>query len=105
MPYKHTKFKIPKKLDKRVKITDKDRDKIRELYAAGGTSHRKLAIEFGVSKRLIQFILNPEKHQENLDKRKERGGSKMYFNKDKHTDAMKKHRRYKQELFLEGELI
>jgi hypothetical protein len=44
---------------------------------------------FNVSRRLIQFILHPSKHQANLEARKERGGSKIYYKREKHTKAIK----------------
>jgi hypothetical protein len=63
-----------------------------------GSSQRKLALMFNVSRRLIQFILDPSKHQANLEARKERGGSKIYYKREKHTKATKEHRKYKTQL-------
>jgi len=63
-----------------------------------GSSQRKLALMFNVSRRLIQFILDPSKHQANLEARKERGGSKIYYKREKHTLAVKEHRKYKTKL-------
>jgi len=37
----------------------------------------------------------PDKQAENLKRRNERGGSKFYYQKDKHNQAMKTHRTYK----------
>lgn len=103
MPYKHIALKIPERHDKRSKLTKEERERIKQLY--GQVSQRKLAKAFGVSRRLIIFIGDPEKHRKNLLARKEKGGSKAYYNKEKHTLAMRKHRRHKQELYLNGELI
>jgi len=63
-----------------------------------GASQRRLAKMFNVSRRLIQFILNPESHKKNLERRRELGGSKIYYKKDKHTKAIREHRQYKKEL-------
>ena len=63
-----------------------------------GLSQRKLAALFNVSRRLITFIIDPAKHTDNLERRRERGGSKQYYNKDKHTEAIKEHRKYKHKL-------
>lgn len=41
---------------------------------------------------------------ENFYDRKERGGSKIYYNKEKNTKAQREHRKYKQNLFLKGKL-
>jgi hypothetical protein len=103
MAYQHLKLKIPKKYDRRIKLTDKERQEIKDLY--GKVSQRKLARMFGVSRRLIQFIGCPEKHRKNLLRRADSGGSAQYYNKDKWREQMKDHRRYKQELFLKGKLV
>lgn len=102
MPYQHTKLRIPKKHDRRVKLTDAQRQQIKDLY--GDVSQRKLAKQFGVSRRLIQFIGCPEKHRRNLQRRAESGGSKQYYDKDKWRVQKRNHDRYKQELFLQGKL-
>jgi hypothetical protein len=61
-------------------------------------SQRKLAKKFNVSRRLIQFVIAPEKYDENLKRREERGGSKAYYDRLSHNLAMKKHRRKKYEI-------
>ena len=60
-----------------------------------GESQRSLARMFNVSRRLITFVLDPEKQAENLKRRAERGGSKTYYNKEKHREYTKEHRKYK----------
>ena len=102
MPYKSEKINLPKKFDRRRKLSDLDKIEIKKAY--GKISQRKLAKLYGVSRRLIIFIGCPEKQKENLKRRKETGGSKQYYDKDKHKKAIKKHRRYKQKLYLEGKL-
>ncbi len=102
MPYKSEKIKLPKKYDRRIKLEDYERKKIKELY--GKISQRKLAKMFNVSRRLIIFIGDPEKHKHNLQLRKETGGSKQYYNKEKNKIYMRNHRRYKQGLYLKGVL-
>ena len=95
---------IPKKYDRRVRLSDEEKKEIREAYATGGTSYNKLATEFGVSKRTIYWVVNPDKQRENYELRKARGGSKQYYEKDKHTQSMRNHREYKNELLKEGKL-
>ena len=99
MPYKHKFYKIKKENDRRIKLTDMEREEIRILY--GIISQRKLARIYGVSRRLIQFIGDPEKHEKNLVARRKRGGSKFYYDKDKHREYTKDHRHHKQKLYLE----
>ena len=106
MPYK---FQTDKKLiskedDKRRKLSDNQKKLIADMYKSGEYSQRKLAIEFGVSRRLIQFIVEPEKQRLNYERRLENGGSKQYYDKDKHTEAIREHRRYKNELNKQNKL-
>ena len=102
MPYKSEKIKIAGSLyDKRIKLTEQDREDIKNLT---GMSIRGIARMYGVDKRLIQFILFPERHQKNLLDRKNRGGSKQYYNREKQRQYMKKHRNHKQELYIKGKI-
>ena len=87
-------------------MTEDDKEEIRRRYLQiGGVSQRELAREYGVSRRTIVFAIYPERAKENYERRKERGGSKQYYDREKSTEAKRKHRRYKQELHLKGELI
>ena len=97
MPYKFEtdKIKLPEGKDRRKKLTDEDRVTIFELYAIGNTSQRKLADEFGVSRRTIQFVLDPEKRKQNVERMQERGGWKQYYDKDKNREYKAEHREYK----------
>lgn len=98
MPHKFERDKtpMPRDKDRRIKLTDEQRDEIRELY--GTVSQRKLAAMYGVSRRLIQFIGDPSAQERDLLRRQERGGSSIYYDKAKQRGYMKKHRRYKQEV-------
>jgi hypothetical protein len=71
-----------------------DRERIKELY--GSISQRRLAAQFGVSRRLVIFIGCPEKYKKNLLNRELRGGSMHYYSKEKQKDYVKEHRRHKQ---------
>ena len=90
-----------KKLDRRVKLTDKQREEIK-LLKGTGISQNQVAIQYGVSRRLIQFIWNPEQLEENKKRREERGGSKQYYDKEKHREVMREHRAYKKQLKKKG---
>ena len=101
MPYKSEKIKIEgTKYDRRTKLTKEEKKEIYEN--ALGLSQRALASKYGVSRRTIQFILDPEKLKENLKRRKERGGSKKYYNKEEWAETMKDHRKHKQSLYKKG---
>ncbi|MCJ8329909.1 MAG: hypothetical protein HRT89_21685 [Lentisphaeria bacterium] len=103
MPYDHSGKNIRKEDDKRVKLTDEDKRKIIELYPEI-KSQRKLAAMFGVSRRLISMIVDPEKKEKDLQQRKERGGSMNYYDKETNSDNMKRYRQHKQKLKLKGKL-
>lgn len=102
MPYLSEKIKIAgTKFDRRIKLTEEQKKEIKKLSSAG-LSQRKLAKIYKVDRRLISFILNPAALEENLKRRDERGGSMVYYDKEKQSRCVKQHRRYKQELKLKG---
>lgn len=101
MPYKAEKINIKgTKYDRRRKLTEEEK---KEIYLnVLGLSQRALASKYGVSRRTIQFILDPKKLEDNKKRRKERGGSKQYYNSEEWAETMKEHRRYKHELRKKG---
>ncbi len=61
MPYKSEKIIIRgSQYDRRQKLTPEQKSEIAFRYATTDISQRKLAEEYGVSRRLITFIVNPE---------------------------------------------
>lgn len=105
MPHKHETDRklIPKDLKKTSKLTEAQKQEIKENKE--NLSSYKLAELYKVSRRTIQFILDPQKKLENYKKRLERGGSSQYYNKEKQTRAMKETRRYRTELEKNGLLL
>jgi len=105
MPYKSEKIKIANtKNDRRIKLTDDDKELIKWLREEEKISYQKLANQFGVSKRTIQFICDPKKLEENKKRRAERGGWKQYYDKEKNTEVQREHRQYKQDLYIKNEI-
>ena len=101
MPYKSEKIKIDHtEHDKRIKLTEQQKETIRKEYATGLVSHRNLAEKYNVNRKTIYNILNPDKYQQQLERNKENNHSKQYYNKEKHKDYIKQHRRYKQKLYV-----
>jgi hypothetical protein len=101
MPFKCDKIAINnEKLDKRVKLTAEDKQEI--LNFKGVHSTRVLSRMYNVDRRTIQFILDPNKQVESLKRRAERGGSKVYYDKENHRLAMQAHRDYKKQLYSQG---
>lgn len=100
MPATVDKMRVPIGKDRRVKIPKEEHDYIRARYNRKEVSQRELAREYGVSRRLIQFIIDPLKHELNLKRRQERGGSKKYYDKDKWREIQREHRTYKKSLLI-----
>lgn len=100
MPYafETKKKKLPRNLDRRVKLSLAQREQIRERYLQGGTSQRKLAAEYGVSRALIRYCIYPELLARHKEMYKERRKDGRYYDKDKHSKAIRSTRSYKQKL-------
>lgn len=105
MPYKSEKIKLTKEQDRRIKLTDEQRKEIIEKYTTGLYSQRQLASEYKVSRRLIQFVISPEKYERAKEQRRERQKDGRYkYTKEQWNAIQKEHRHYKQKLYLKGEL-
>jgi len=95
MPFKTDKIAIGCPfMDRRTKLLPCQKEMV-IYWRNKGLSQRQLASKFNVSRRLIIFITDPEKHLLNLKARDERGGSKVYYVKDQHTKSIREHRNYK----------
>lgn len=98
MPYKTEKLSIECPfMDRRTKLLPCQKEMVVH-YSSMGFSQRTLAKMFNVSRRLIQFIINPEAHKKNLQARDDRGGHKVYYDRDKNNQYQKTHRRYKNDI-------
>lgn len=105
MSYKSEKIKLSETQDRRRKLTDKQREEIRNKYSTGLYSQRTLAKEYSVSRRLITFILDEDKQKRNSELLKERKLDGRYKpTKEEWAKTVREYRRYKQELYLKGEL-
>lgn len=84
-------------LDRRVKLLPCQKEMI-IVCRENGMSLRALAKRFNVSTRLIQFTLHPERKERDMEVRKARGGSSIYYHKDYHRLKMREYRAHKAEL-------
>lgn len=104
MPYKHESehIKLVGLQDRRRKLTDEQKEEIREKHKQG-KSLNTLAKEYNVSKKLILITVNPEskaKQEKYIkDHWREFRQSQEYC-----TRATRETRRYKQELMISGKL-
>lgn len=60
MPRKSELIPLSEEQDRRIKLTKEQKEKIAELYATDQYSLKSLAEQFGVSKKTILLIVNPE---------------------------------------------
>ena len=99
MPYAHRKLHIPPELDRRRKLPESEHERVRQLYFTDKLSQREVAEIMGVSRRLIVFILYPERleHHKKLYKERRKDG-RYYPSKEKWREQMKKHRHYKESI-------
>lgn len=105
MPYKSEKIKLNENQDRRKKLTTEQREEIRNKYSTGLYSQRTLAKEYNVSRRLISFVLDEEKQKRNAELFKIRKSDGRYKpTKEEWAKTVREHRRYKQGLYLKGEL-
>lgn len=102
MPYKSESIKIEgTSYDRRRKLSEGTKEYIRWLREEEQISYKKLADIFNVSKRLIIFVCNPDKERKAKEQFKERRKDGRYkISKEEWKEIMRKHRHYKQELYL-----
>ena len=103
MPYKSEKIKLPPTKDRRRKLTDEQKEEIRLIYAEGKVGTRPLAKQFGVSRSLIQGIVNPDIAERNRQRTKDHWRD-YRPSKEERAKTQREHRRYKQDLYLKGEI-
>ena len=95
MPYTTDKDKLESSFLKRsVKLIACQKVMVQYHHLKGMSIHN-LSKLFKVSRRTIQFILYPERQTKNLEDRAKRGGTRQYYDKEKHKEYMKTHRSYK----------
>lgn len=107
MPYKfeYNHLVVKKEDDRRIKLTEDDKEEIRKIYSQGLISQRKLAEMFNVSRRSIQFVLDPEKLKRNNEQRIERAKDGRYYQKENQKKYMREYRRQKKKLCDAGKLV
>jgi len=96
MPYKidTMHIKLPRQLDRRVKLSEEDKEEIKNLFNSW-ESIKFIATEYNVSRRTIQFIIYPERLIKCKAQYKERRLDWRYYDKEYHRKAMKHTRDYR----------
>lgn len=103
MPYKSEKIKLSETQDRRRKLTKEQKEEIKAIYATGVCGTRPLAKQFKVSRSLIQIIVNPSIAQKRKEYTKN-NWAKYKATREERAEIQREHRRYKQELYVKGEL-
>ena len=104
MPSKLDKVNVGRENDKRIKLTQEQKEEIRNKYNNGNISQRALSKEYNVSRRLIGTILDEDKF--NKLKEYSRQYSKEHKQeKEKRNQYMRTHRNYKKELLKNGKIV
>lgn len=103
MPYKSEKIKLKGLQDRRKRLTDQQRERIKELYGTGLYSLNGLAKEFNVSKKTILLIVNKDSAERAKQYRKDHW-KEWQRHGEEHNKAIKNTRKYKHELYKNGEL-
>lgn len=100
MPYKAEKLRLPPEYDRRRKLSDEQKDEILHKYETGLYSLNSLAKEYGVCKKSILLIVNPESKRKNSQRIKDHW--KDYVpTKEQRNAIMKEHRAYKHKVLRE----
>lgn len=103
MPYKSEKIKLQGMQDRRKRLTDEQREEIKDLYGTGFYSLNDLAKRFNVSKKTILLIVNKNSAETAKQYRKDHWQEWQRKGKE-HNEAIMKTRKYKQQLYKEGKL-
>lgn len=103
MPYKSSAIPLSETQDRRCKLTSAQREEIRHRYNTESIGTRPLAKEYGVSRSLVQTIVNPAR-AEKVRERNKKHWRDYRPSKEQWAETMREHRHYKQQLYLAGEL-
>lgn len=103
MPFISSSIPLTGLQDRRRKLTEEDKAEIIRLYESGLGSLRSLGERFCVSKSTILYIVNPERREKVRQRTKEHWRD-YRPTKEEWAETMREHRRYKQGLYLAGEL-
>lgn len=102
MPYKWKGYHLSEKQDRRVKLTSKTKEEIRNQYSTGMYSLRQLARKYNVCHKTILLIVNPNSKEVSDEYIKTHW--RFYYDKERHNKAVKNTRDYKKRMYEKGEL-
>ena len=91
-------------LDRRVKLSDESKVEIVKLFNTQSISKNELARRFGVHKKTIGNVLDPEKYQNRLKLNREVKIHKKYYDSEKRKEYNRRHLEYKKELLNQKQI-
>ena len=103
MPYISEKIALSPEQDRRRRLMDDDKEAIRILYGTGKYSLNDLAKDFGVSKTTVLRTVNPASELRRKEYCKAHWRDHPQT-KEQRAASARNTRRYKQRLYLAGEL-
>lgn len=90
------KFKLPRKLDRRVVVTPDIEAGVKADYIPYEFGYKQVAEKYGISKRTAQFIIDPERRKTCAEQFKQRRKDGRYKpKKDQWRKTIAEHRAYK----------
>ena len=103
MPYIAEKIKLPEQYDRRRKLTEIQKQEIKNKYSTGFYSLNALVKEYSVSKKSILLIVNPESKRKNDQRIKDHWKDYAVSNEER-AAIKREHRKYKHELYKSGKI-
>lgn len=104
MPYISETIRLQGLQDRRRKLTDEQKIEIQKQYATGNWSLSKLGATFGVSKKTVLLLVNPNSAEKAKEYSKE-NWREFQPSKEERNRITREHRHYKQQLYLSGQLV
>lgn len=98
------KIKLSEQQDRRKKLMEQDKEKIKDLYSTGLYSLNDLARRFKVSNKTILLTVNPNSAMKAKEYRKEHWRNWQRTGEEWNR-IQREHRAYKQELYKQGKLM
>ena len=99
-------IKLPRKYDRRVKLSDEQRKEIIKKYNKGYYTYAELAKEYHVSARLISFIVKPEQYEIAKEQYRLRSKDGRYkLSSEEACFAQKRLNDYKRKLSEDGKIF
>lgn len=86
--------------DKRRRLTDEEREQIKQLYTTTKATFRGLGRRFGVDRHTIKAIVDPKWYKNKLQQRYDKKPWLDYYDKEQWKLTQRKHRKRKRELNL-----